>query len=188
MTSFDDLLALVPIAQIAAKLGVDESTAASAVQAALPTLLGGLQAGADHPEGASTLVDTLAGHGELVEGDGAVDIDRVDVHAGSRIVDDVFGADQSNVISTLGATDGAGGNDLMAQVLPILAPIVLAYLAKQLGGAQGGSTGAIGEILGGLLGGGGAKSTSIGSAVGEALAKNAGPAIGKVLGGLFGKK
>jgi uncharacterized protein YidB (DUF937 family) len=44
MTSFDDLLSQVPVSQIAEKLGVDENTATTAVKAALPTLLGGLQA------------------------------------------------------------------------------------------------------------------------------------------------
>ncbi|MFQ6397792.1 DUF937 domain-containing protein [Nocardia sp. KC 131] len=54
MTSFDDLLSQVPITQIAEKLGVDENTATTAVKAALPTLLGGLQANTAQPEGAAS--------------------------------------------------------------------------------------------------------------------------------------
>ncbi|MFI9406238.1 DUF937 domain-containing protein [Nocardia sp. NPDC052316] len=196
MTSFDDLLAQVPIAQIAAKLGVDENTATTAVQAALPTLLGGLQANATRPEGAASLVGALDNHGGLVEGAGQVDIDQVDVADGSKIVENVFGDEKNTVISALGSTEGTGGNDLIAKLMPILAPIVLAYLAKQLtgGGADAApqtqsqaGNGGIGDLLGGLLGGS-SKSGGIGGAIGEALAKNAGGALGNVLGGLFGGK
>ncbi|MFE7796496.1 DUF937 domain-containing protein [Nocardia sp. NPDC057440] len=194
MTSFDDLLSQVPIAQIAEKLGVDESTATNAVEAALPTLLGGLQANATQPEGAASLVGALDRHGELVEGEGQVDIDKVDVADGSKIVDNVFGAEKNTVISALGATEGTGGNDLVSKLLPMLAPIVLAYLAKQLTGGGGAGApqaqaggGGIGDLLGGLLGGS-SKSGGIGGAIGEALAKNAGGALGNVLGSLFGGK
>lgn len=195
MTSFDDLLSQVPIGQIAAKLGVDESTATNAVKAALPTLLGGLQANATQPDGAASLVGALDNHGGLVEGEGQVDIDKVDVADGSKIVENVFGQEKNTVISTLGATEGTGGNDLIAKLMPILAPIVLAYLAKQMTGGGGNAApqtqpagnGGIGDILGGLLGGS-SKSGGIGGAIGEALAKNAGGALGNVLGGLFGGK
>ncbi|MFD0361607.1 DUF937 domain-containing protein [Nocardia sp. GCM10030253] len=195
MTSFDDLLAQVPVSQIAAKLGVDESTASTAVKAALPTLLGGLQANATQPEGAASLVGALDNHGDLVEGEGEVDIDKVDVTDGSKIVDNVFGEEKNTVISALGASEGTGGNDLVSKLLPMLAPIVLAYLAKQLSGGGGAAAepqtqaggGGIGDLLGGLLGGS-SKSGGIGGAIGEALAKNAGGTLGNVLGGLFGGK
>ncbi|WP_378736852.1 DUF937 domain-containing protein [Nocardia brasiliensis] len=196
MTSFDDLLSQVPIAQIAAKLGVDENTAKTAVQAALPTLLGGLRANATKPEGAASLVGALDNHGDLVEGEGAVDIDKVDVADGSKIVENVFGDEKNTVISALGATEGTGGNDLIGKLMPILAPIVLAYLAKQMTGGASGTApqtppqsdgGGLGDLLGGLLGGS-SKSGGIGGAIGEALAKNAGGALGNVLGGLFGGK
>ncbi|WP_433196101.1 DUF937 domain-containing protein [Nocardia sp. CA-107356] len=194
MTSFDELLSQVPIAQIAEKLGVDQDTATNAVKAAMPTLLGGLQARATEPEGAASLVGALDQHGELIEGEGAVDVDKVDIADGSKIVDKVFGAEKSTVISALGATEGTGGKDLVAELLPMLAPIVMAYLAKQMSGGGDGaaapqtpSGGGIGDILGGLLGGSG-KSGGIGGAIGEALAKNAGGALGNILGGLFGSK
>ncbi|MFX0573923.1 DUF937 domain-containing protein [Nocardia nepalensis] len=51
MTSFDDLLSQVPLAQIADKSGVDQATATNAVKAALPTLLSGVWAEATEPEG-----------------------------------------------------------------------------------------------------------------------------------------
>ncbi|WP_040794376.1 DUF937 domain-containing protein [Nocardia higoensis] len=200
MTSFDELLSNVPVAQIAKQLGVDEATANTAVQAALPTLLGGLQANATQPEGASALLGALTKHDpSLVAGEGSVDIDKVDAADGEKIVDKVFGGEKNTVISALGATEGTGGNQLVAQLLPILAPIVLAYLSKQLLGgnaapqaqapapAPAPSGGALGDILGGLIGGSTGNS-GIGGAIGQAIAKNAGGAIGNVLGGLLGGK
>ncbi|WKG10167.1 DUF937 domain-containing protein [Nocardia sp. PE-7] len=196
MTSFDELLSQVPIAQIADQLGVDQATATTAVQAALPTLLGGLQVNAAEPQGAASLLGALDNHGGLVEGDGAVDLGQVDVGDGEKIVDNVFGDEKNTVISALGAGGGTGGNDLIGKLLPILAPIVLAYLAKQLTG--GGATapapqqtqasgGGLGDLLGGLLGGS-SNSGGLGGMIGDALSKNAGGALGSVLGGLLGGK
>ncbi|MEU4412132.1 DUF937 domain-containing protein [Nocardia salmonicida] len=196
MTSFDELLSQVPIAQIADQLGVDQATATTAVQAALPTLLGGLQVNAAEPQGAASLLGALDNHGGLVEGDGAVDLGQVDVGDGEKIVDNVFGDEKNTVISALGAGGGTGGNDLIGKLLPILAPIVLAYLAKQLtgGGAAApapqqtqASGGGLGDLLGGLLGGS-SNSGGLGGMIGDALSKNAGGALGSVLGGLLGGK
>lgn len=196
MTSFDDLLSQVPIAQIADQLGVDQVTATTAVQAALPTLLGGLQANAAEPQGAASLLGALDNHGGLVEGDGAVDLQQVDVADGEKIVDNVFGDEKNTVISALGGTGGTGGNDLIGKLLPILAPIVLAYVAKQLTGGGGGaapapqpqaSGGGLGDLLGGLIGGS-TNSGGLGGVIGEALSKNAGGGLGGILGGLLGGK
>ncbi|MBC7301759.1 MAG: DUF937 domain-containing protein [Nocardia sp.] len=196
MTSFDDLLSQVPIAQIADQLGVDQATATTAVQAALPTLLGGLQANAAQPQGAASLLGALDNHGGLVEGQGAVDLQQVDVGDGEKIVDNVFGGEKNTVISALGAGGGTGGNDLIGKLLPILAPIVLAYLAKQLTGGgtaaapapqQTQAGGGLGDLLGGLLGGS-SNTGGLGGVIGEALSKNAGGALGSVLGGLLGGK
>ncbi|MGW6728118.1 DUF937 domain-containing protein [Nocardia sp. NPDC055029] len=196
MTSFDDLLSQVPIAQIADQLGVDQATATNAVQAALPTLLGGLQANAAEPRGAASLLGALDNHGGLVEGDGAVDLQQVDVADGEKIVDNVFGDEKNTVISALGGTGGTGGNDLIGKLLPILAPIVLAYVAKQLTGGGGAaaqapqpqaSGGGLGDLLGGLIGGS-TNSGRLGGVIGEALSKNAGGGLGGILGGLLGGK
>ncbi|MFD6390971.1 DUF937 domain-containing protein [Nocardia sp. NPDC060259] len=196
MTSFDDLLSQVPIAQIADQLGVDQATATNAVQAALPTLLGGLQANAAEPRGAASLLGALDNHGGLVEGDGAVDLRQVDVADGEKIVDNVFGDEKNTVISALGGTGGTGGNDLIGKLLPILAPIVLAYVAKQLTGGGGAaaqapqpqaSGGGLGDLLGGLIGGS-TNSGGLGGVIGEALSKNAGGGLGGILGGLLGGK
>ncbi|MFH5207043.1 DUF937 domain-containing protein [Antrihabitans sp. NCIMB 15449] len=201
MASLEDLMSQIPISQIAAQLGVDEQTASNAVKTVVPTLVGGLQANTQDPKGAESLETALNQHGDLL--DGGVDIDKVDVADGSKIVSNIFGSTQNQVVSTLGSAPGGVGGDLIKQLLPILAPIVLAYVAKQLTGGGGAAApqaqaqapaatggGALGDLLGGLLkgatSGGGGASGGLGGVLGGLLGGNAGGAIGDVLGGLLG--
>jgi mono/diheme cytochrome c family protein len=51
MTAVDDILAQIPMSQLAARLGVDERTAEQATRSALPALLGGKQRTADEIRG-----------------------------------------------------------------------------------------------------------------------------------------
>ncbi|MFD4182397.1 DUF937 domain-containing protein [Rhodococcus sp. NPDC058514] len=197
MASLDDLLSQIPISQIAAKLGVDEQTATAAVKTAIPTLVGGLEANAQDPAGAASLENALAQHADPALLTGGVDIDQVDQADGEKIVNNVFGDNTNQVISALGGTGGAGGSNLVGKLLPILAPIVLAFVAKQFSGggaaapaqAQA-SGGGIGDLLGGLLGGGGQSAGGLGNVLGSLLggASGGGAAggLGDLLGGLLG--
>ncbi|USC16433.1 DUF937 domain-containing protein [Rhodococcus sp. 11-3] len=187
MPSLDDLLSRIPVDQIARRLDVDEQTAATAVRAALPTLVGGLEANTRHPDGASSLLSALDQHRSPALLDGGVDVTDVDTADGDRIVANVFGDHKDRVVQTLGRADGAGGNDLVARLLPILAPIVLTYLAEQVGRSSGGQ-GGLGELLGGLLrsatngtGSGGGLDGVLGSVLG-----GNGGGLGELLGGLLG--
>ena len=104
---------------------------------------------------------------------GGVDLDEVDPNDGDRIVGHVFGDKRGHVVDTLGAVDGTGGGNLIGKLLPLLAPIVMSYLAGRIGNRSGGAvaqSGGIGDILGGLLGGG----------------SGGGGGIGEILGGLLG--
>ncbi|MBD0293204.1 MAG: DUF937 domain-containing protein [Jiangellaceae bacterium] len=161
MTNIDDLMSQIPMGQLAQRLGVDERTAAQATRQALPALLGGMQANAQDPAGADSLGRALGQHDDdLLEG--GVDFDQVDTADGDKIVRNVFGGNRDQVVSRLGGATGTGG-DLMRKLLPMLAPLVMSYLAKrfsrQAGGAQGAAAGAggLGDLLGGLLGGGGGR-------------------------------
>ena len=55
MAAYDDIIANIPISDLAARLGVDEATARSAVDEALPALLGGMGANAQDAAGAASL-------------------------------------------------------------------------------------------------------------------------------------
>lgn len=166
MASIDDLLSAVPLDQLAGRLGVDQATAQQAVASALPALIGGLEANAQDPAGAASLRKALAQHSpSLVEGE--VDLDDVDTDDGRKIVANVFGPSQDQVVAQLAASSGTSPN-VLSSLLPALAPIALSFLSKQLGGGaaeQPGATqdaagGGIGDLLGGLLGGGSGGSPS----------------------------
>ncbi|MFJ1511077.1 DUF937 domain-containing protein [Cellulosimicrobium funkei] len=188
MAGIDDILSTVPLDQLAGRLGVDEATAQRAVGAALPALLGGLRANAQDPAGAASLGEAVAQHDPaLVEG--GVDLDDVDTDDGRKIVGHVFGQNEQAVVAQLADSTGTG-KDLLAKVLPALAPIALAFLAKQLGGAgaQGGAPtgtgsaagksagersaapqtggGGLGDVLGGLLSGGSGSGGGLGDLLG----------------------
>ncbi|WP_226435678.1 DUF937 domain-containing protein [Rhodococcus yananensis] len=190
MASLDELFAQVPIDQIAQRLGVDNATAQTAVRAALPTLVGGLDANAQNPSGAASLQSALDSHAASGLLDGGVDVGSVDTTDGAKIVSNVFGAQKDQVISTLGSVNGSGGNDLMAKLLPILAPIVLSYLAKQIGGSGGSGQGGLGDLLGGLLqgasGGTGNAGGGLGDILGSVVGGGSGGGLGGLLGGLLG--
>ncbi len=184
MAGIDDILSTVPLDQLAGRLGVDEATAQRAVGAALPALLGGLRANTQDPAGATSLGEALAQHDPaLVEG--GVDLDDVDTDDGRKIVGHVFGQNEQAVVAQLAQSTGTG-KDLLAKVLPALAPIALAFLAKQLGGA--GSSGGVPTGTSGGTAGGTSGGTAAGKGAGErpGAPQTGGGGLGDVLGGLLG--
>ncbi len=157
MSDLDGLINLIPIGDIAKKLGIDENIAKAAVAVAVPAIVGGLAANASNADGAKKLESALGHHDKAV-----TSLDEVDEADGEKIVKHVFGTKTGDVAAAAGAK--AGGPDIgaiVAQVLPIIAPIVLSFVASQfLGGkkaepaaaAEPASTGTdIGSLLGGLL-------------------------------------
>lgn len=174
MSAVDEILADIPLTQLAGQLGVDESTAESAVRQAIPALLGGLQANAEDPDGAASLAGAISNHdSSLVEG--GVNLDDIDTADGQKIVNHVFGGNTDQVISTLGNNAGGQG-DLIQKLLPILAPIVLSYLSKQLSGGK------YGDILGPLLQG---AAQQMGSGAGAGAGAAAGGGLADLLGALL---
>ncbi|MET1063975.1 MAG: DUF937 domain-containing protein [Arthrobacter sp.] len=191
MTELHDILQQIPVDQIAGMLGTDRQTAQSAVEAAVPTLLAGMQNNTQAADGATSLESALSRHQNGLL-DGGVDASQVDTADGEKIVSHVFGGQQDQIASQLAGPSQLGGvsGDLIKKLLPILAPIVMSYLAnKVLGGrgestdagSAGGSGGAGGIDLGGILGGilGGAGGAAAGGAGGIG-------GLGDLLGGLLG--
>jgi hypothetical protein len=173
MSAVEEILSEIPINQLASQLGVDTDTAEQASRQVLPALLGGIQANTDDPGGAASFAQAVRQHdGGLVEG--GVDLDQVDTRDGDKIVSNVFGPNRDQVEGKLGALGGVGGQDLIAKLLPILAPIVMAWLAKKLSGATAGQGGDLGSVFGGGSGAG-----TGGGGLGDLL----GPILGSVLGG-----
>jgi hypothetical protein len=153
MAGLDDILKMLPIDQIASRLGVDPDTAAAAVQQGGGAILSGLQRNAASPEGASAIEAALGTHGGL--GD-SVDVDQIDTTDGGKILGHVFGGREQEVAKALTDEPQTAGIDF-GKLLPILAPVVMGMLAKNQGpgaSAQAApSSGGLGDLLGGLLGG-----------------------------------
>lgn len=177
MSDLDGLINMIPIDDIAKKLGVDPSIAKMAVAAAVPAIVGGLSANANSG-GAESLEKALSNHETI-----PTSVDDIDEADGAKIVNHVFGANKTEVVDEVAKK--AGGVDLgpiIAKVLPIIAPIVLAFLASQLtkksepaaaapAAAPASSGGDIGSLLGGLL-----------------SSPDAQNMVGGLLGGLLGGK
>lgn len=186
MAGLDDILRMLPIEQIAAKLGVDPSTAAQAVQEGGGAILSGLQQNAATPAGASAIEAALGRHTGL--GD-RVDLDQVDTADGGKILQHVFGGKQQEVARALTDEPKTAGIDFGA-LLPMLAPIVMGLLAKNKtattspGAASqtAPSSGGLGDLLGGLLGGGSGE----GAGGGGPTSGGGGFDLNAVLGGLLG--
>ncbi len=182
MSAVDEILSSIDLDQLARQVGADPAEVEQAARAALPALLGGLQANAADPAGASSLGQALGQHdGSLV--DGGVDLDQVDPQEGDKIADHIFGEQRQQVVHQLGGVAGGAGQGLIAKVIPLLAPIVLSWLAKKVMGGAGGAAqaggGGLGDVLGQVLGG----ATHGGQTKGGL---DAGSIIGSVLGGLLG--
>ena len=134
-TLTNDLLAQLegaPLQQISRQLGIDPNQAAGAVGAALPLLMGALGKNASQPQGAEALF-------------GALQRDHAD-----------SGGDLGNLLGMVLGGDRAG------MLMKILAPIVMAYLAKRMFGAQ--DTG--GQSLG-MAGGGNPTADVLGAILGQ---------------------
>ncbi|MFC7596789.1 DUF937 domain-containing protein [Terrabacter sp. GCM10028922] len=148
MASYDEILDQVPIDELASQLGVERDEVRQAAESALPALLGGLQANASDPAGADSLLAALSDHQGTIGG-----LDDVDERDGRAIVGNIFGENTDQVVNQLGGLGGSSGG-LVQKLLPILAPIVLSWLANRMG--QGG----LGGMLGGAQGAGGASGSS----------------------------
>lgn len=173
-SALDDIAANLPIDQLAARLGAQPAEVQRAVQAALPALLGGMQANAQDPGGEASLAEALGQHDNDLATP-PVDVDEVDTADGEKITHHIFGAQQDQVVNQLGNTGAS--SDLVKKLLPILAPIVLSYLAKRMGGGAAGQ-GALGSILSQVLAG-------AGQGMGG-QSKGSGSILGDLLGGLLG--
>src|SRR6185312_2396450 len=135
MAELDDLINQIPVADIASKVGADETEVNNAIRTLVPALVGGIQQNVEKDDIDSSDLESdvtkQAASGLL---DGGVSVDQVDAKQGDQFVAKIFGGNDSNAVASALAGTGAGGGDLIKKLLPILAPIVLAYIGKQFAG------------------------------------------------------
>ncbi len=129
-----------PLEQISQQLGLDKTKTSQAVGTALPLLMGALGRNASQPQGAQALFGTLqkdfAGAdigGLLGSVLGGTQSRQTD---GAGMLGHIFGGSQPSAETGLGQATGLD-SARAGQLLKILAPIVLAFLAKQMGSGAG---------------------------------------------------
>ena len=129
------------VEQISQNVGAEPSVVNSAIQMALPAILGGLANNAASPEGAQSLnnaleqdhdgsvLDNLGGLGSLIFGGGQQTTPSRQTDAGG-ILGHVFGNNQGQVAQQISNQSGLNSGQV-AQILMMLAPIVMGYLSRQ---------------------------------------------------------
>lgn len=147
MQSIAAQLSGAPMAQLSSQLGTDSRTTQNAVQAALPLLLGALAKNSASSGGADALAGALdRDHDGSVLDDLAGFLGGGASSDGAAILGHVLGAREPAVEAGIGKATGLQTGQT-AQLLQMLAPIVLGYLGRQKR-QQGMSSGMLGELLG----------------------------------------
>ena len=142
-----------PLQQVSQQLGTGQMQTASAISAALPLLLGALGKNTAEPRGAEALFGALQkDHAGLdlgsvlgaVLGGGAAQSRQTD---GAAILGHIFGGSQPRAEASLGQATGLGG-DKAAQLMKILAPIVLSFLAQRFMSQGNTNANGLSQVLG----------------------------------------
>lgn len=151
------------VQEISNNVGAQPSAVNSVIQAALPAILGSLANNASTSQGAESLnnaleqdhdgsvLDNLGGLGSIIFGGEAQPAPPRQADAGG-ILGHILGGGQGAVVQDASNQSGLGSGQV-AQILMMLAPIVMAYLGRQKQ-QQGVGADGLGGLLGGLLGGG----------------------------------
>lgn len=144
--------------RVGSQLGTTPQQTASALEAAVPLLLGAMTRNATQPGGLDALAGALNRHdGSSL--DAFSQGQMPDLQDGQKILGHVFGGQQQAAANAIGQRAGINPQVAM-QLLMMVAPLVLGYLSRQRqqGGQpqMGGGMGDLGGLLGGLLGGAGA--------------------------------
>jgi len=151
------------VEQISQNVGAEPSAVNTAIQAALPMILGSLANNAATPQGAESLntaleqdhdggvLDNLGGLGSMIFGgqDAAPPPRQADA---GGILGHILGNNQAPVVEEVSNQSGLGSGQV-AQILMMLAPIVMGYLGQKKQ-QENVSADGLGGLLGGLLGGG----------------------------------
>lgn len=143
MFSLQDLLGqqqgAEAVDQISQQVGADPSQVNSAIQTALPAILGGLANNAQTPQGAESLnraldqhdgsvLDNLGGLGSIFGGGQQQQLPP-QMNAGG-ILSHIFGNNQGQVAQQVSRQSGLSIGQV-APILMMLAPIVMGYLGRQ---------------------------------------------------------
>jgi hypothetical protein len=116
--------------QLSQQIGADPDSTSNAVQAALPMLLGGMARNTQSEGGARSLLGALdRDHDGSVLDDVAGFLGQGGNGTGDGILGHIFGSNRPNVENGISQASGLNLSQV-AQLLPLLAPIVMGALGK----------------------------------------------------------
>jgi hypothetical protein len=195
----------------AGQLGLDKGKAGTAIQAAMPLILGAMKNNTQSQENGSGLLNAVLSdrhNGNILDNLGNIlggsEIDKDVLQDGEGILGHVFGGRQENVAAAVSKSSGVEQGSAF-DLLKVAAPVLMGVLGKQSREAGVSSANDLEGLLGGLLGGQSEKSQgminqlldadgdgSVIDDVAEMLTgsgnKKDGGLLGNLLGGLFGGK
>jgi hypothetical protein len=116
--------------QLSQQIGADPDSTSSAVQAALPMLLGGMARNTQSEDGASSLLGALdRDHDGSVLDDVVGFLGQGGNGTGDGILGHIFGGNRPNVEAGISQASGLNLGQV-AQLLPLLAPLVMGVLGR----------------------------------------------------------
>ncbi|WP_411850351.1 DUF937 domain-containing protein [Stenotrophomonas sp. LGBM10] len=141
--------------QVSQQLGIDPNQASGAIGAALPLLMGAMGRNAQQPQGAEALLGALQ-RDHAGGGGGGFDLGGLlgsvlggggggSATDGAGILGHVFGGNSDRAAQGLSQATGLDSSKT-SQLLAILAPIVMSYLAQRF--ANGGNPAQLSQALG----------------------------------------
>ena len=187
MSAIDDILKQLPLSQLAGQVGASQADTTTAASQVITSLLGGMSAnvadgGGDalaaalqqHTPTAKTSKATKTGSGKTKP---TVDLSSVDTTDGTKIVEHVLGTDPKTAAAAVAGKTGTDSS-LLTKLMPLLAPVVMSYLANKAFSGSSAKSG--GNGLGGLLG------NLLGGSTPAQPAQEQSSGLGNLLGGLLG--
>ena len=140
--------------QIGQKFGLSPEQTSGALAQLVPAVMAGMQKNTQQEGGMGALLGALAGgnHSQYLDNHDVLGQDST-IQDGNSILGHVFGSkDVSRAVANQASAQTGIGADILKQMLPIVATMVMGGLAKQNAGqAQGVNAGSTGGGLMGML-------------------------------------
>lgn len=175
------------------RFGLDSGQTQSALEALLPALAGAVHQNVQQPGGLEALLGALGSgqHGRYLDDPSALG-DPATTDEGNGILGHLFGSREvSREVAARASAQTGLGADLLKQMLPVVAAMMMGGLSRGAGGGAAAAQpadaglGGLGAALGGLAGGGGGLGQVLGSVLGGAMggAMGGGAMGGGAMGG-----
>lgn len=126
------------VGNLGERFGLSQQQTAAAVSSLLPALMGGMQKNVQQQGGLEGLLSALSGghHQRYVEDPNAV-IGEAPIEEGNGILGHLLGSkDVSRQVANNAAAQTGVGADILKQMLPIVASMMMGAVSKQTAGGQ----------------------------------------------------